>query len=242
MISRNTRNPTSFLILCTAVGASFVLPAAGCGGSDQEQVAVAVRVTEYVTTADQEGPMVDAEVCETDTDNCVMTGEDGRVMLNLPDNSEISYTITKEGYGSYLVSDVTDSRIEHWFRMYNDEEVERLAGLMGTTYPLNGGIIVLRAYSDEPGVMFDLVGESANQFYFLNGNTPSTEIDSTTADGRGGFTDLGDGVHEVDFVADPVNCRDFSAWPSDVDNRVKVPVKAGYISYASMSCGAGTAP
>ena len=242
MTSRNAFKPTSFLVLCTVLGASFALPNTGCGASDEPQAAVSVRVTEYVTLADQVNPMVDAEVCETDTENCVMTGEDGMAMINLPDNAEVSYTITKEGYGSYLVSDVTDSRIEHWFRMYNDEEVERLAGLMGTTYPLDGGIILLRGYSDDPGVMFDLVGGSSNQFYFLTGDTPSTEIDSTTADGRGGFTDLADGVYEVDFVGAPVECRDFSSWPSEVANRVRVPVKDGYISYSSMSCGTETVP
>lgn len=70
------------------------------------------------------------------------------------------------GYGSYLVSDVTDQRLEHWFFISNHEELARQAELMGTTYP----------------------------------------------------------------------------WPGDMDNRVRVPVKAGYISHASMSCGETSEP
>jgi hypothetical protein len=217
------------------------MPNTGCG-SGVSTDPVSVGVSEYVTLSDLQGPLPDAEICETDTDNCVMTDAEGMAIIELPSDSEVSYTITKEGFGSYLISDVNNGRLEHRFVMYGDEELARLAPLMGTTYPwTDTGIMILRVYS-EPGVVFDLVGQPDTPFYFSNGDTPSTELDATTDDGRGGFTDLAEGEYQVEFVDPQVLCRPFTAWPGDMDNRVKVPVKPGYISYASMACGQAETP
>lgn len=241
MVGRNINNSSLFLVLSALLGVSLGMPSAGCGGSGESRTPVAVRVTEYVNLADLEGPMPDAEVCETDTENCLITDEEGRVSIELPSDTEVSYTITKEGYGSYLVSDVNTGRLDHRFIMYSDEELARLAPLMGTTYPwTDTGIMILRVYS-EPGVMFDLVGQSNQPFYFIDGDTPSTALDATTADGRGGFTDLAEGQYQVEFI-DSQDCKAFTAWPGDTDNSVKVPVKAGYISYSSMACGQSPTP
>ena len=242
MISRNFSNLASFLVLSAAFGALLALPNTGCGDSSAPTAPVTVRVTEYINLANLETPMPDAEVCETDTTNCTMTDAEGMATIQLPSDSEVSYTITKEGYGSYLIPDVNNGRLDHRFYMYSDEELARLAPLMGTTYPwTDTGIIILRVYS-EPGVVFDLVGQPNEPFYFADGETPSTELDGTTDDGRGGFTDLAEGEYQVEFVDPQVLCRPFTAWPGDMDNRVKVPVKAGYISYSSMSCGQASTP
>lgn len=237
MIAQPPRTSALFLLLFTVIGTPLLLPNVGCGSSEST-TEVSVRVTEYITLADLENPMPDAEVCETDTENCVLTDADGMATLALPSGSEASYTITKEGYGSYLVADVVEGGIEHWFWMFSDAELTRMAELMGTTYPWDDtGVMLLRVYSD-PGVVFVLVGETANSFYFENGDTPSTEIDATTFDGRGGFTDLAEGEYQVEYLGGEVLCQPFTAWPGDADNRIRVPVRAGYISYASQSCGA----
>jgi len=248
MTSQNFSNLASFLVLSAGFGMLLALPNAGCGDSSAPTAPVSVRVTEYIDVSNLETPMPGAEVCETDTANCTMTDAEGMATLNLPDESEVSYTITKEGFGSYLVSDVNDGNLEPWFWMYDDEELARLAELMGTTYPwTDDGIIVMREFSREGfeySVMFDLVDQPNDAFYFLDGDTPSTDLDSTTDDGRGGFTDVAPGEYEVELIgADfPVVCAAFTAWPSVVRNRVRVPIKAGYISYASMSCERGAAP
>lgn len=237
MLGFNILSATRFAAISILVGAPFVSSMTGCGDSGEPPTEVSVRVTEYVSLSDLQGPLPDAEVCETDTNNCVTTDAEGIAIIELPSDSEVSYTITKEGFGSYLITDVTNTELEHGFWMYPDQELERLAELMGTTYPwTDTGVILLRAYTD-PGVVFDLVGESNTPFYFVTGDTPSTEVESTTQDGRGGFTDLAPGDYQVDFAGAPVLCQPFTTWPGDVDNRVKIPVKAGYISYSSMSCG-----
>jgi hypothetical protein len=235
------RNTSPFLFISALLGVALGMPNTGCG-SGVSTDPVSVGVSEYVTLSDLQGPLPDAEICETDTDNCVMTDAEGMAIIELPSDSEVSYTITKEGFGSYLISDVNNGRLEHRFVMYGDEELARLAPLMGTTYPwTNTGIILLRVYS-EPGVMFDLVGQSETPFYFSNGDTPSTELDATTSDGRGGFTDVAEGEYQVEFVDPQVLCRPFTAWPGDMDNRVTVPVKPGFISWASMSCAQAETP
>ena len=241
MFGRSLRGSHLLLVLSALLGVSLGVPNAGCGSSESTDP-VSVLVTEYVTLSDSQGPLPGAEVCRADTEDCVMTDEEGRASIELPSDSEVSYTITKEGFGSYLISDVNNGRLDHRFIMYGDEELERLAPLMGTTYPwTDTGIIVLRVYS-EPGVVFELVGQPNEPFYFSNGDTPSTELDSTTDDGRGGFTDLAEGEYQVEFIDPQVLCRPFTAWPGEMDNRVRVPVKAGYISYSSMSCGEAPTP
>ncbi len=241
MLNRMLRNSSPFLFISALLGVALGIPNTGCGSGESTDP-VQVRVTEYVTLSDLQGPLPGAEVCETDTDNCLMTDEEGRVIIDLPSDTEVSYTITKEGFGSYLISDVNDGRLDHRFIMYSDEELARQAPLMGTTYPwTNTGIMLLRVYS-EPGVVFDLIGQANEPFYFSNGDTPSTDLDATTADGRGGFTDLAEGEYQVEFVDPLVLCRPFTAWPGDMDNRVKVPVKPGYISWASMACGQAETP
>jgi hypothetical protein len=244
MASRNFSTLASFLVLCAGFGALLALPNTGCGDSGVATAPVTVSVTEYITLANFETPMPSAEVCETDTTNCVMTDTEGLATINLPDESAISYTITKEGYGSYLVADVNNGRLKHWAWMYNDEELSRLAGLMGTTYPwTDDGVIILRAHS-EASVMFDLVGQSNSPFYFLNGDTPSTDLGGTTEDGRGGFTDVPPGEYQVDFVGAEVSvvCGAFTAWPTEIESQITVPVKAGYITWASMSCEPASSP
>ena len=242
MVSRNISSPRLFLLISALLGVSLGMPNAGCGDSSVSTDPVSVGVTEYVSLSDLQGPLPGAEVCETDTNNCVMTDAEGLATINLPSDTDVSYTITKEGFGSYLISDLNNGRLEHRFVMYGDEELARLAPLMGTTYPwTDTGIIILRVYS-EPGVVFDLVGQANEPFYFADGDTPSTELDGTTDDGRGGFTDVAEGEYQVEFIDSQVACRPFTAWPGDMDNRVRVPVKAGFISYSSMSCGQTQTP
>lgn len=241
MTSRNFIKRTSSLVLSASLGVLLVLPNAGCG-SGSGTTPVTVRVTEYVSLADLERPMPGAEVCETDTDNCVMTDAEGMASIELPSDAEVSYTISKEGFASYLLSDVNTGQLKHWTWMFPEEEVTRLAGLVGTMFPGTGdGLIIIRAFTD-PGVMFDLVGEPNEPFYFVDGDTPSREIDATTVDRRGGFTDVAPGEYQIDVTGAPGPCKPFVVWPGDQDDRYKVPVKAGYISWVSVSCEGGQVP
>jgi hypothetical protein len=235
MTSRNFINRTSFLILSAGLGV-LLLPNAGCGGSGSGGEPVTVRVTEFVDRSNLEQPMVGAQVCETDTTNCTTTDAEGMATINLPADVDVSYTITKEGFASYLVSDVNTGKLLIWTWMYPEEEVTRLAGLIGTTFPGTGdGLIIIRAFTD-PGVMFDLVGEPNEPFYFIDGDTPSREIDATTEDRRGGFTDVAPGEYQFDVFGAPGPCQPFVVWPGDQDDRFKVPVKADYISWVSVTC------
>ena len=237
MTSRSFTNLTSFLVLSAGLGALLVLPATGCGDSEAPPRApVSVRVTEFIDQSDLQRPMPGAEVCEIDTTNCTMTDEDGMATIDLLADAEVSYTITKEGFASYLWSDVNNGQLEHWTWMFPEEEVTRLAGLIGTTFPGTGdGLIIIRAFTD-PGVMFDLVGESNEPFYFLDGGTPSRDIDATTEDRRGGFTDVAPGEYQIDVIGAPGPCQPFVVWPGDQADRFKLLVRAGFISWVSVTC------
>ena len=105
--------------------------------------------------------------------------------------------------------------------MYSDEELARLAPLMGTTYPwTDTGIMILRAYSEEPGVVFDVVGQS-NRAVLLR-RWRHAEHRARCHDRRtGGAASpmLQKDEYQVEFIDSQALCGAFTAWPGDMDNQ-----------------------
>ena len=104
---------------------------------------LSVTTTEGGSTFGGSGgpPLEGVEVCETDTDNCAVTNKSGTATIDLPANQEISYTFEKEGYGPYLVGDVTDETFEgtHGVAMFSDAVWAEEALTLGIEYPWTSG-------------------------------------------------------------------------------------------------------
>jgi hypothetical protein len=190
-------------------------------------------------------PLEGVEVCETDTSNCTTSNDAGLAYLELPANREISYTMTMDGHMPWMAGDVTDETFQDEGRpgypMYPDEYIREFAEANMMAYPLTGG---LASHHMNPtrtaGVTYELV-DATGRVYYLDDDPARTmrfDLTATTSDGFGGFWELPAGAHQVEFGGAATNCAVALSWPGDAPNRVKVPIKVGHITLASMNCDA----
>lgn len=194
------------------------------------------------------------QLCEADADpeNCAMSDEFGAATLDVPADQEIMFTIEKEGYGKWVMADVSDENTESIAgrRMYTDAQLEAVAGQLNTEYPWTGGIVGLVINPSEVegltvapvGSTVGAVGES---FYYDSATVEySLDLEAGTAVvldwllplGAGGFTQVTPGVQQFEFGGTAGNCQASWAWPGDTPNTIRVPVREGYRTYGSMIC------
>ena len=216
---------------------------AGSGGSGGMETKTLVLRTYEADGWGLGPPLAGVEVCETDTSNCTTSDDGGFAYLQLRANREISYTMTKDGHMPWMAGDVTDEAFqdEGWpgFPMYPDEYIREFAEANMMAYPLTGG---LTSHHMNPaataGVTYELIDE-AGRTYYLDDDPARTmrfDLTATTPDGFGGFWEVPAGAHQVEFGGTATNCTVALAWPGDAPNRVKVPVRVGHITLASMNC------
>ena len=85
-------------------------------------------------------------------------------------------------------------------------------------------------------VTFDLIDETTTPFYFEQDWTPSFDLAATTSVGQGGFVEQATEEYQVEYGGTATNCSVQIGWTGDAPNRVKVPVRAGYLSFSTMVC------
>jgi len=204
------------------------------------------------------------EICEVDTDNCVTTDEFGRADLDMPADQEVMITMEKDGYGPRLIPDVsdetwgpsggTDTGPAGW-RMYTDAQLATIAERLGTTYPWQGGMVGLLWLSipqaPHAGVIFAPVGSTIDavgeRFYYDSATEQySLDLEATTAVvaghllplAEGGFTEVTPGEQQFELGGTAGDCtRPSWGWPVEgAPNRIRVPVRDGYITYGSVIC------
>jgi hypothetical protein len=204
-----------------------------------------------LSTAPSEG----VEICQADTDKCDPTDANGLAELDVPSNQEVAFTLKKEGYGSYIIGDVTDGPVGGMTRrMYPHDQLEAIAEQLQTPYPREGGTVGLAVAGlpDFAGVTFIPVGSTSGAvgepFYYDADSEPrqySLDLEATTGVSgasllplaEGGFTEVAQGEQQFEFGGTVGDCSDVSlGWRGDTPNRIRVPVREGYITYGSMVC------
>jgi len=204
---------------------------------------------------------VGVQVCEADTDNCVTTDQFGSGKLDVRPNQEVAFTFEKEGFGPFIVGDVSDETfgpqclgdglVPTWV-MYPNDQLAAIARQLQTPYPWEGGIVGLAKWvSPNTGVTFAPVGSTIDavgeRFYFdAETEQYSLDLGATTAFpglvdsplGEGGFTEVAPGDQQFEFGGTAGDCLCASwAWPVEgAPNRIRVPVREGYRTYGSMVC------
>lgn len=217
---------------------------AGSGGAGGEGGAETVELTLTLVVGASgidRPPLEGAAFCETDTENCEMTDANGQATIEIvvPADTRISYTVAKDGYLDVLYTDVVDDTLftdrSHW--TLTDAEMERQADLLMTPYPNEGtGTPVVDV--GLVGATFELVGASGKGFYFDAQGDPSLDLDSTLANGAGGFVEVAPDEVEVRLGGTATNCTPLSAWPGSEANTIRMPIKAGFVSWSSLTCAA----
>jgi hypothetical protein len=187
-------------------------------------------------------PLEGVEVCEIDNaSNCAVTDGNGEARIKLPRERLTGYTISKDGYVPFLVGDVTDdtfSFLSEGWTMFRDELVADQSNELGFDYPWTGGWVALRVFPRMAGVTYELLGTTGTAYYVDENGLGNLDLTATTANGDGGFIEVPPGVHQVEFGGTAKDCEASFAWPGDAPNQIKVPVRAGYLTYGSMNCAA----
>jgi hypothetical protein len=187
------------------------------------------------------------EVCVRDTTNCETSDEDGFVTLTLPANSEVTLTVIQEGYTPTLSPQLTGNEDVDGLRTaLLDEQTSRLlAGVLGTPYPLTGGVIAISALEpplrrDDNGIAgIELTSGERTPYYLDEASFPTFDIDATTEpDGAGGFVELPNGVYEIAVGGSAANCEIASAWPGSTADSIRVPAAIGFFTQAFLACDA----
>ena len=136
--------------------------------------------------------------------------------------------------------------------MYPDDQLAAIAEQLGIMYPWEGGIVGLNVASDlQAGVTFIPVGSTSDEvgerfYYDADTKQYSLELEKTpgVSSGaqlplaEGGFTEVAQGEQQFEFGGTAGDCSDVSlGWPVDgAPNRIRVPVRDGYITYGSIDC------
>jgi hypothetical protein len=214
--------------------------ALGCA-EPVDAVTLSVSVVEYRGGGENDPGIAlqDARVCETDADNCVRTDARGRATLSLPGHSEVSYTVEKEGYDRVLQPDVTDADFldDVKVSLWPDELAKDWYEMAGSRYPLtSSGDVHILIRPPTPGATVDLVDASGDRYYAEVWGSPNPELEATTAVGNAGFVGIAPGEFQVELGGTARVCVPLLSWPANTANRIRFPVRAGYLTIVSVSC------
>ncbi len=206
----------------------------GTGGGETDAVVFEIR---GMTEPGLEG----VQICEADTTNCTTTDENGSAGLELPANQEVLYVVSKDGYAPELFADETPFGGLRAHVLFTNQELDDAVAGFGSMWP-HAGTGWASFGVNLAGVTFQLMGASGVQWYLNSEGVATTEIDATTTEAiagvRGGFVEVTPGIFEVEYGGAASNCTLGIGWPSEMPNRLRIPVRDGHISYASMACDA----
>lgn len=236
-------------IICRLGAFLFAFVVTGCsddGGGSGEPVTLTLTVHEFIANQDYP-PVPGVEVCVQGTSDCATTDDDGVVVLELPANDEAALTLTGEGYQRGLTALTTEAvAIEGEMLVLSETTAQSLSGVLGIAYPLQEtGAFSLGVVTDPPtlgedgiaGVTMTLSEPQGQRYYIGASGIPSTELTSTTEPlGSGGYVELPTGTYDVELGGTASNCEVLAAWPGGRDNSFRLPVEAGYLTFAFVTC------
>jgi len=218
----------------TGACAWLALSIVGC--TEVSEGPVAWTVNAIIGTVLSDG-VVDVEVCEADTINCAPTDVEGRATLELPANQEVVLTLIKKDHGLFLLPDFTGDGFSGSATvvMATDRWLSVMAVALGITYPYEGtGVIIV--ITPLEGATLELVEGTGKAFYHDELLRPTLNLQATTSSGWGGFYDVAPGEVHLEVRGQTAGCEVELGWPGDAKNRVRVPVRAGYHTYAQFVC------
>jgi len=187
------------------------------------------------------GPLLeDVEICQAGTNNCAMTDEGGMATLELPADQEISYTLVREGYASYLEATIVPEGGTITTRyLATEERIAEQYAQIDSPYPMEGtGTIFVEAVGAgaTSGATFTLIDGTGTAFYRDEAYDFSTELTSTTSAGGGGFSEVSPGVYQLELGEAASTCEHGAGWPGDAPNTIRLPVREGYNSRGGWVC------
>jgi hypothetical protein len=219
---------------------------AGMGGTaGTATVALTVTATEAPNIAGgifNGPPLEGVELCEADTTNCATTNAAGLAEIMVLANQEVTFTVSKDGFVPYVIGDVSRSDITSTWPMISDSMMAAEGERVGFAWPSDDGLVALAVLPFQAGVTWDVDDETTTVYYMDEDGVAQTDLTATTSAGSGGFYDASVGVREVEFGGTAIDCTTAIGWPGNAANHIRVPARAGHISYGSMDCDAPLLP
>jgi hypothetical protein len=225
------------------VFAILLSPVAGCNDVIRPTAPVSITIWKGAGAGeDYQLPLEGVELCETDTDNCVMTDANGEATLELPTERETGFTRTKEGYASYLLADVVPATGERYvYAMATDHRIAAEHDRLMAAYPMRGtGTILVGLRLPFPEATFELIGATSKAFYVDDDPEGdilwSQDLTGTTSWGSGGFVEVTPSEYQIKLGGTAQGCTPHRAWPGNDENSIRIPVREGYITHAAVNC------
>jgi hypothetical protein len=184
---------------------------------------------------------------------CAITGTFGNFDIGVPANRNTALTFVADGYDSALMAVTTSSSDQSGWEigLSPANEMTALAGALGLPFPATTTCFVttgVEAYPPgDPNALATLVGATiaidpasdAGTLYQTSTLTPDPGATSTTSSGAAFFGNVGPGEISVVYTAASGSLTCVPAvggWRGAVANEIRVPVAAGFDSYANVYC------
>ena len=195
-------------------------------------------------------PLEGVEVCVSYSGDCVLSGPNGEVTLELPVGEELYYTLHKDGYDSqvipYVLPEGGSNTTGPWCLASVEVEAE-YKEIIGVPYPRSGtGDVVIFMQPPKAGVTFDLKGAAGTtRWYALSPYEypyVSLDLEATTETGWGGFFEVRPGEFRVELGGEAGRCiPTYGGWPDDAVNdegvsSVRFPVLEDHYTILTVRC------
>lgn len=224
-----------------------VLPIAGCvqvtaeGDGGVGVAPLFLAVSGSPTEDEPRRALESVRVCQSDTTNCATTGATGELTLELPVGLEVSITLEKDGYASYLAPIVMPvNGVEDRWIMASNQYLAEQYDLLTSPYPrrLTGGILLELIPAFE-GATFQLVSATGKAYYHDEEGNRSLDLAETTSYGWGGFVEVSPGDFQVNVGGTVQRCTPgIWGWPGTVESSIRFAVREGYETVAILRCPA----
>jgi len=226
----------------------FALPVFPIGGCTEVTTPNTVQLVRTIVD-EFSGELIEGAVmCQAEADNCGTTDANGRVTLEVPANEKLSRTLEKDGYASTLIGGVFPGLLGEvgTTTMFPDTYLVEQSNRVETGYPpTDTGIIFVFLFVTFPGATFDLLDATGKRYYSDEEWDWSLDLTETVSrpptpiainHGDGGFVEVPSGDVQIEMGGTAERCTPFSGWPGDQINRVRQPVKEGFVTYAVIVC------
>ena len=228
--------------------------------SEDISITFGMTFVDGVTSAALEG----ADVCIEEpavADNCFVTDDDGYVewVWATPETTNFLGRLDMEGYPTNLYAGrYNDDIAENWasqleetgkiqlnYGAFSDASVDLFMNSADAEVSEDHGhVLLFLGQSDGSGLegstvsVTDAAGDAVGTVYYVNSTMTGmdTELASTSSSGGVGIVNVVPGVHTVTVSSPDHVCQAGFSWNSDVDNEVPVPVEAGAMTQAAMTC------
>jgi hypothetical protein len=230
----------------------------GVGGSGGGGGTGGVSTTPRIVVIKEWSPLIGlvgvlqgVKICGTDTGDCVLTDAAGRATVQIPIGREFSFTLDKEGEAPFLLPDFDPSGVELFptFGMVTDQRQADMHARVMSPYPMEGTGSIVIVFEPRfstiatgcvgvAGVTLDLADATGKRYYYDEQGNWDADLTATTCWGWGGFTEVTPGIVEVEIGGNAEGCVVLQGWPGEVENSVRMPIQAGYLTRVRVACDA----